>query len=300
MGTRIVDTIYTPFIGTLFSGTIVISGPKMTTRDGRTVASGSFTYHVDNGVIAPEIELEPTDTVQPSGVSYSVRYGPTGPASGNSWTEVWVVPTSPDPMTIAEVRVLVRPSTSVSVNLSQLARSGAITGQVPQWNGSSWAPAVVSGGSGGGGTATDIDWSQFASYVFRRAYSVFDAAQVRAMYGTPVKLIDAPGTGKYILPVFWTLSLQWGTSAYNNAVNAGVVMMYGAIHDADGEQFLANFMLLAAQHAMVQTGTGGLNYIDFASFLNKPCYISTDRSGVTGGDSALGIEVIYRVMDYIP
>jgi len=39
-----------------------------------------------------------------------------------------------------------------SVPLSALSQSGAAAGQVPQWNGSSWVPATVSGGGGGGQT----------------------------------------------------------------------------------------------------------------------------------------------------
>jgi hypothetical protein len=39
--------------------------------------------------------------------------------------------------------------------LSDLSQSGATTNQVPQWNGTSWVPANVSGGGGGGGSTTD-------------------------------------------------------------------------------------------------------------------------------------------------
>lgn len=39
--------------------------------------------------------------------------------------------------------------------LSNLTQSGASSGQVPQWNGSAWVPATVSGG-GGGGTVTSV------------------------------------------------------------------------------------------------------------------------------------------------
>jgi hypothetical protein len=35
--------------------------------------------------------------------------------------------------------------------LSDLLQSGAATNQVPQWNGSAWLPATISGGGGGGG-----------------------------------------------------------------------------------------------------------------------------------------------------
>lgn len=50
--------------------------------------------------------------------------------------------------------------------LSSLTQSGATSGQVPQWNGSSWVPATVSGGGGSGtvtsvavANATGITWS---------------------------------------------------------------------------------------------------------------------------------------------
>lgn len=39
--------------------------------------------------------------------------------------------------------------------LSNLTQSGATSGQVPQWNGSAWVPATVSGG-GGSGTVTSV------------------------------------------------------------------------------------------------------------------------------------------------
>jgi hypothetical protein len=43
--------------------------------------------------------------------------------------------------------------------LSNLDQSGATTGQVPQWNGTAWAPATVSGGGGSG--AVDVSIQQF-------------------------------------------------------------------------------------------------------------------------------------------
>lgn len=45
--------------------------------------------------------------------------------------------------------------------LSGLAQSGASVGQVPQWNGSSWVPATVSGG--GAGPAAPVSWKTNAT-----------------------------------------------------------------------------------------------------------------------------------------
>jgi hypothetical protein len=40
--------------------------------------------------------------------------------------------------------------------LSELSQSGATTNQVPQWSGSAWVPATVSGGGGGSSSASDL------------------------------------------------------------------------------------------------------------------------------------------------
>jgi hypothetical protein len=40
--------------------------------------------------------------------------------------------------------------------LSDLSQSGATTNQVPQWSGSAWVPATVSGGGGGSSSASDL------------------------------------------------------------------------------------------------------------------------------------------------
>jgi hypothetical protein len=50
---------------------------------------------------------------------------------------------------------------NTSVQLQQLAQSGAAVGQAPIWNGTAWVPGTVSGGGGGGGSglSATCTWS---------------------------------------------------------------------------------------------------------------------------------------------
>lgn len=146
---QIRDTISTPFSGVRFSGTVTISGPAMTTTDGRTIARWTRAYSVTNGVFAAD--LEPNDTSLPAGTSYAVRYAPTVGLKIDPWSEVWVVPTSGSPLKVNAVRVAVAPSPGVLIQLQQLAASGATNGQVATWNGTAWTPATPGGVSTGGG-----------------------------------------------------------------------------------------------------------------------------------------------------
>lgn len=100
--TRIVDTIYSG--NEPFQGRIVVVGPDMTTADGRTIVRWRDEYHITDGKI--DLLLEPNDTATPAGTSYRVRYYPR---LGVAWSEEWVVPSSPNPVRVHQVRRIVQP-----------------------------------------------------------------------------------------------------------------------------------------------------------------------------------------------
>ena len=149
--TQIRDTGYTGFGGVLFSGTIIITGPSMTTADGRTIERWQQSFQVSNGVIS--IDLEPNDTATPAGTSYSVVYRPQ---RGTSWSEFWVVPTSASPLKVNQVRVASAPSPAFVVQPQQIASGGAAPGQALLWNGASYAPGNVATGSAWGGITGNL------------------------------------------------------------------------------------------------------------------------------------------------
>ena len=139
-GTRIRDTLYTPFDGKLFEGTITIQGPSMRTADGRTIVRWTGVLTIVNGDL--DIRLEPNDTAQPPGTSYTVTYRPK---SGTGWTEYWVVPTSSEPVRVASVRVAQPPTPQLTIQPSQIASGDATNGQVLTWSASlnRWVPQTV-------------------------------------------------------------------------------------------------------------------------------------------------------------
>lgn len=113
--TTVSDTLYTPFSGTLYAGTIEVSGPKLTTAAGATVARWTRTWTVTAGVFSAC--LEPNDTATPAGTSYAVRYRPS---TGATWVETWVVPTSASAISVAAIRVNVVPSPATLFAPSQI------------------------------------------------------------------------------------------------------------------------------------------------------------------------------------
>jgi hypothetical protein len=149
--TQIRDTGYTSFGGVLFSGSLIINGPDMTTADGRTVHRWQQSYVISSGAVS--IDLEPNDTATPAGTSYSVVYRP---ASGTPWSERWVVPTSASPLKINQVRVATAPSPSLIVQPQQIASGGAAPGQALLWNGARYAPGNVATSTAWGGITGNL------------------------------------------------------------------------------------------------------------------------------------------------
>ena len=142
-GTLIQDTIYTSFPPQAFEGRVTISGPAMTTSEGKMISRWTRDFQISGGQF--QVELEPNDTAVPSGTSYYVVYRPK---SGMAWSEYWVVPTSGTPLKIAGVRVSQPPAPQMTIQPSQILAGGASDGQALVWSDSlrRWSPSTLSAG----------------------------------------------------------------------------------------------------------------------------------------------------------
>ena len=149
--------------GSLANGTALIRITVACTSGSTYIGQQTVATTLLGGAFS--VNLAPNDTCTPRGTSYSVSWMICGAATGattahpcptgaaRSWSETWVVPTSSDPVTISSVLISVAPAvvTTTPLNVTyapswgSLPQNGALPGQVPTWNGTTWAPSAGSG-----------------------------------------------------------------------------------------------------------------------------------------------------------
>lgn len=146
--TRIVDTITNPnhvavTHVSLFTGTLTITGPFLTTAAGGVTYSGVYKedFPIVNGAL--DVTLVPNDALSPAGTSYGAKY-----TSRNGVTrfEYWIVPTSGSTLKIPDVKVSTIPTPTLTLLLSQLYSSSCITGYVIGFNGTAFTCVAQTGG----------------------------------------------------------------------------------------------------------------------------------------------------------
>lgn len=151
--------------------------------------AGLYTYLTSTGdrvVIGSATELNTGFRLQVSGNSYvsgNLRFNGELNANGFAGTSVQILRStgsgtppvwhSPGNIANASGEITVTNGTSQAVSVTglnvdiRLAQQGATTGQVLQWNGTKWAPATISGGVTGSGSANHIAyWSSGTAITF--------------------------------------------------------------------------------------------------------------------------------------
>jgi hypothetical protein len=134
--------------------TTYTTGQRIRWRSGAANSSGAITLNVD-GLGAKAIKMsdgssDPPPNSLSAGAYYDLTYDgivfrlPGGMSTGAvSWGQITgALSTQTDLQSALNAKA----PTSHSHALSDLAQSGATAGQVPQWNGTAWVPATVSGG----------------------------------------------------------------------------------------------------------------------------------------------------------
>ncbi len=168
--TTVQDTLFKAN-GAPFSGFALIEWQSFEAADASNIATSSLTVPIVNGVIY--VQLVPNG----SGSSYAVRYVSDGKAQ---FQEIWVVPASPTPLGLKDVRATAAPSSSGS----------------------------GSGGSGGAGQDTQIPESSVvglladlamrpqrgAGYAPARAVGIDSAGLLQAVGGNLTDCVRVNGT----------------------------------------------------------------------------------------------------------
>lgn len=144
-----------------------------------------------------------------------------------------------------------------------------------------------------------VDYAQLALEVSASATVALTAAQIKALYDTPVQLIAAPGVGKLVIidSILWDIA--FGTLQYT----AGGVLaaQYGnAVHGlgpvASGTLDAASLNGVAASGFLSNDGIAGNLNVAASGSLNTAVYLSNQTADFATGDSTVNLYVRYRVV----
>lgn len=147
--------------------------------------------------------------------------------------------------------------------------------------------------------ANAVDYANIALDVAATTTITLSAAQIKALYDTPVLLVAAPGSGKLIIidQIIW--DVVFATAQYTAG---GVIAaqygntVHGAGPVASGTLAAASLNAVAANAFLSNAGiSGSLNVLQSAS-LNTAVYISNQTGDFATGDSPATLAVKYRVV----
>jgi hypothetical protein len=146
--TLVQDTLYSPE-GALVSGSVFITNAQtMTDANGNEYPQGTtVTVSVVDGALS--LELTPNIGATPDDTYYIVTYS----VSDQKFREYWVVPGSPNPANLADVRTLVPPTPTPMFSIQQvIPPSGAVPGEFIEWTGDGYVTSPASGALSVNGT----------------------------------------------------------------------------------------------------------------------------------------------------
>ena len=112
--TRVQDTLYNAN-GSKVEGTATIQWKAFTASDGSTIAGSSINVKIVQGVLL--VDLTPNEDATPSGTSYQISYLLD---NGVRSSETWLVPESPTPVTVSQLRVSPPPAAGMAIAQSQV------------------------------------------------------------------------------------------------------------------------------------------------------------------------------------
>ncbi len=143
-----------------------------------------------------------------------------------------------------------------------------------------------------------VDYAQLALDVAATATVTLSAAQIAAMYTTPVQLIAAPGSGKLILidEILWDIAFVSAQYTAGGAIQAQYSnTTHGAGPQASASIAAATLNGVAAS-GFIANGSGSATLNAPATVENTAVYISNATQAFATGDSTATLYVKYRVV----
>jgi hypothetical protein len=180
-------------------------------------------------------------------------------------------------------------------NASNIATAVAMTGDVGISN--TGLTTIQAGAVTGSKIANNaVDFANLALDVTQQVTVSLTAAQIKALYDTPVQLVAAPGAGKLILIESITWDIAFVTTQY--AAGGVIAAQYGnTVHGAGSvasATIAAATLNGVAASGFLSQGAAALNVP--ATVENTGVFLSNQTGDFTTGDSTATLYVKYRVI----
>lgn len=121
------------------------------------------------------------------------------------------------------------------------------------------------------------------------------SAQLLALNTSPVEIIAAPGTGKYIAVIQSVYNSLAGATPYAYADGSnGNGLFYGGADGAGGDG--TDNQVFANASSAINVGTGGLGSA-LTNVENLPLLLTDPAGNMTAGDGTGSITVLYSIID---
>ncbi len=112
---------------------------------------------------------------------------------------------------------------------------------------------------------------------------------VKALNGTPIEVVPAPGVGRANLPLVVVASVAFVSAAY--ATNTSLTVGYG------GAGIITITGILAATSSKVATAAGTVPAVTTATAQNAAIVVSAATGNPATGDSPVTISVLYTTVN---
>lgn len=132
--------------------------------------------------------------------------------------------------------------------------------------------------------------------VLQSATVLVSSAQILALHDTPATLVEAPGVGKAVIPIFVVGSTSGGTPY--DVSGAGSLRLLGLL-DPGGLGNVSNALGYAGDETAYEDFGSilGGDYNDTVNVDNQALSMTYDTDNPTGGDTTLKITTFYVVAD---
>lgn len=181
-------------------------------------------------------------------------------------------------------------------NASNVATAAAMSGDVHISN--TGATTIQAGAVTGSKIANNaVDYAQLAADVAATATVTLTAAQITALYDTPVQLIAAPGAGKLVVidKIVWDIA--YGTTQYT--AGGAIAAQYGnsahGVGDAASSSIAAATLNAVAANEVLSASSTQIVSVK-TNCINAAVYLSNATADFATGDSTATLYVYYKIL----